>query len=518
MKRLLINISTLLFTALFAGAALAGCELGGGTTEPPKGSNGSDSVKSEHTDADGDGLCDDCGIKVNVALTFLAVNDLHGKFMDTDSQPGLDEFTTYIKNLYADTTREEILLSSGDMWQGTAESSSTRGALMTEWMNEAGFVSMTLGNHEFDWGPSTLLPNSELADFPILGINVTYQGKMPDYCKPSVVVERAGAKIGIIGAIGNCLSSISGEFQSGLSFTTGSALTALVKSEADRLRNEEGCDFIVYSIHDGGDGFNSSGVNSVKNSDMSWYDSSLSNGYVDLVFEAHTHQRYILRDEYGVYHLQAGGENKYVSSVNVTLDLTTGSALVTPSILPASKYAASNLADDPSVQRIFEKYFEGNDPYATIGYNASSRNSTTIVNQVARLYYDKGVDEWGEQYTISAGGGFLNARSPYKISAGNVSYADIFSVLPFDNSIVLGKMRGTDFAKFLDRQNATSNPYHIYTTVKSAEVDSSKEYYVIVDTYTSTYRYNNITEVARIENVYARDLLADYIKAGNWTR
>ncbi len=504
MKKMLINVSVLLSAVLLMSTVMTGCD---GTPS------------HSHTDADGDELCDECGKSVRVELTFLAVNDLHGKFKDSDTQPGLDEFTTYLKGLYADDAREEILLSSGDMWQGTVESSANRGKLMTEWMNEAGFVSMTLGNHEYDWGPDTLGPNSKLAEFPFLGINITYNGSMPSYCKASTVVERSGMKIGIIGAIGDCLSSISGEFQSGLSFATGSSLTSLVKKEADRLRKKEGCDFIVYSIHDGGDSFPSSGITTVENSDMAYYDTSLSDGYVDLVFEAHTHQKYILKDEYGVYHLQGSSENRAVSAVNVSFNTVTKDCTVEPGTVAAGTYAEDSLADDPIVSELIGKYFPDSDPYETIGYNVQKRDSETIINKVAELYYQKGRELWGSQYTISAGGGYLNARSPYRISAGNVSYADVFSVLPFDNHLVLGELSGTDFVKFLNRQDAESNPYHIYTTVKAAEVDTSKKYYVVVDTYTSTYRYNNIKEVARLDkDYYARDLIADYIRGGNWAK
>ena len=126
-----------------------------------------------HADVDGNGMCDGCGESVTAELSFYAVNDLHGKYMDTERQPGVDEFTAYLKALYDDNVREEILLSSGDMWQGTVESSSNKGRLMTEWMNEVGFASMTLGNHEYDWGAAALTPNSELAEFPFLANNVT---------------------------------------------------------------------------------------------------------------------------------------------------------------------------------------------------------------------------------------------------------------------------------------------------------------------------------------------------------
>lgn len=447
-------------------------------------------------------------------LSFYAVNDLHGKFMDTDSQPGVDEFTAYLKALYSDPSREEILLSSGDMWQGTVESSSNRGQLMTEWMNELGFVSMTLGNHEFDWGADVILPNSQTARFPFLAINVTQYGNTVDYCQASTTVERGGVKIGIIGAIGNCLSSISGEHKDGLHFATGGLLTSLVQSEAIRLREEEECDFIVYSIHDGGDGFSSSGVNSVTDRDMEYYDSELSDGYVDLVFEGHTHQNYILQDEYGVYHLQGGGENRYVSCAEVSFNTVTKEYTVTPKLLGQSVYANSSIEGDPVVYEIFEKYFPENNPYTNVlGTTRYARESDEILNLVAKLYYEKGIETWGSQYDIVLGGGYLNVRSPYFVSWGDVTYAELFSILPFDNEIVLGKISGADLrSRFFN-----GNSYYKYSTIDYSEISNNRDYYIIVDTYTSTYKWNNITEVARLgSGVYARDLLADFVAAGGW--
>lgn len=471
-------------------------------------------VAHSHTDANSDGRCDTCNGSVVAELSFFAINDLHGKYMDTSNQPGLDEFTTYMKNLYADAAREEILLSSGDMWQGTVESSSNKGRLMTEWMNEAGFVSMTLGNHEYDWGANALDPNSRLAEFPFLAINIKYNGNPVSYCQPSTIVEKGGVKIGIIGAIGDCLSSISGDYTTGLSFAKGSELTALVKAESTRLRNREGCDFIVYSIHEGY-GSSKSGVTAVSSSDISYYDTSLSNGYVDLVFEGHTHQSYILRDEYGVYHMQGGGENRYVSKANVSYNTVTGGYTVTPELLGTNIYASSSLRGDPVRDEIFEKYFPDSNPYTTIlGTNTSQKNSAAICEKLAELYYDAGVSEWSG-YNIVLGGGYLKVRSPYNVAAGNVTYAQLFSILPFDNDVVLGRIQGTYLkSKFLQTSNSD---YHVYGTIEASAVVDSTYYYIVVDSYTSTYSSNRITEVARSSRgKYARDLLADFVRSGGW--
>ena len=471
-----------------------------------------------HIDADDNGICDNCTQNVCVDIDFYGVNDLHGKYMDTNTQPGVDEFTTYMKNLYADASAYEVLFSAGDMWQGTVESSTNRGALMTEWMNEAGFVSMTLGNHEFDWGQSGIAAVSALADFPFLAINIRYNGEMLDGCRASVVVERGGVRIGIIGAIGNCLSSISGEYQTDMTFLTGSDLTALVKAEATRLRKEEDCDFIVYSLHDGY-GSSTSGTTSLSGSAFSdgsniYYDTALSNGYVDLVFEAHTHQSYILKDEYGVYHLQGGGENKAISLARVSYNLVTGSFNVEPRSVSNTEYGNSSIPDDPSVQNIFNKYFPDENPYETVlGTLSSGKFSDEITEKIAELYLAFGKAQWST-YNIVLGGGYLKTRSPYSLSAGNVTYANIFSLLPFDNTLVLGSISGADLkSKFI---NSTNSAYHSAYDASLSIVDSNT-YYIVVDSYTSSYAPNRITEIARFsDDTFARDLLADFIRGGGW--
>jgi 2',3'-cyclic-nucleotide 2'-phosphodiesterase (5'-nucleotidase family) len=176
-------------------------------------------------------------------------------------------------------------------------------------MNIIGCVSMTLGNHEYDWGEEYIRSNLEIADFPFLAINIYNKstGKRADYCTPSIMVERGGIEIGIIGAMGDCYSSILSDMVKEVEFKVGSELTKLVKAESERLR-ALGADMIVLSLHDGYDS----------------YDSALSNGYVDLVFEGHTHSAYTKTDAYGVNHLQGGGENSGISHAEIEINSITG--------------------------------------------------------------------------------------------------------------------------------------------------------------------------------------------------
>lgn len=495
---------------------------GGETTKPStqstKPTQGSSKDCAKHVDDGDDGKCDVCGVSTLVIVDFYNINDLHGKIADADTHPGVDELTTYLKKAKK-TDDHTVFLSTGDMWQGSSESNLTQGLLTTDWMNHVGFAAMSMGNHEYDWGEDPVEKNDDLAKFPFLGINIYDRStnKRVSYCDSSVMITRGDIQIGIIGAIGDCYSSISKDKVSDIYFKVGNDLTTLVKNEATKLR-QKGADYIVYLLHDGYGQSGSSSVSSVTSSKLkSYYDVSLSNGYVDLVFEGHTHQRYILKDEYGVYHLQNKGDNKGISHVEVSINTANGNDHVRYSQL-VSTGTYANMADDPIVEDLLNKYDEdvsvGTD---VLGTNAKARSSSELSQLVADLYYKKGLELWGDKYDIVLGGGFMSVRSPYTLEKGDVTYGMLYSLLPFDNDLVLCSIKGKDLkSRFFETDN---DRYYIsygdYGKKVKNNIDPNKTYYIVVDSYSSVYAPNRLTEIVRYEKkYYARDMVADYVKSG----
>ncbi len=477
-----------------------------------------DCGKEGHLDQNADDYCDSCDTFVAVVIDFYVVNDLHGKFCDTDTQPGVDELGSYLSNAEA-TDDNVIILSSGDSWQGTAESNLTGGNIITEWMNEMNFSAMTLGNHEFDWGEDAIRDNLEIAEFPFLAINVYDRstGKLADYCTPSIMIDVGGVQVGIIGAIGDCYSSISYDKVSGLEFKVGNELTLLVRNEANRLR-ENGADLIVYSLHDGY-GDSSGGVKKVSGSELrSYYAPTLSDGIVDIVFEAHTHQNYTLIDSYGVYHLQAGGENKGISHAEISVNTVSGRNRVnTAEYVRSREY--SSLADNQATEELEDKYSDIIDySYLDLGVVSKYYDDSAIENVVAGLYLKAGLEKWGSKYDIFLAGGFLRTRSPYNLSGGSVTYADLLSLFPFDNNIVLCSIKGYKLKKQF--VNNTNSDYHTaYSTSGSLNINNisdNQTYYVVVDTYTALYAYNELTIIEYYDHsTFARDLLAEAVMKGD---
>lgn len=511
--------------ALFLFTAGCGSEKvsAGVPTGAPSNDKPSSSESCVHEDKDNDGICDLCSGDVLAVIDIYAINDLHGKFTDSDSQPGVDEMTAWLKTR-AMLDDNFVILSSGDMWQGSSESNLTRGRLMTEWMNDLGFTSMTFGNHEYDWGREYIVKNEELARFPFLALNIYEKSTdaLASYCTPSTVIEREGVKIGIIGAIGDCYSSISGQMVSDVYFLTGNELSSLVKAEAEKLR-EEGCKIIVYSVHDGYSK-NYSGTGTISAGQLkNYYDPTLSDGYVDVVFEAHTHKAYALKDMYGVWHMQGGGDNSTglshicfeYNKANDTL-VSTDAGIITHSTY---RY---DFNGDPIVEELMAKYADEIGDINAVIANIPERLDGDELRQLcADLYYEAALERWGEKYDIVLGGGYFSVRSPRVLDAGDVTYADLQMLFPFDNRLVLCECKGIDLNNnFFETENGNYFiTYGEYGEEVRNHLAPNAVYYLVTDSYSSSYKPNNLTEIEFYDDdVFARDLLKKYFTENYGTK
>ena len=452
-----------------------------------------------HADTNNDGICDVCTVSVTVTVDLYAINDLHGKLLDNSSQPGVDELTAYLKAVRA-SDDYALFLSSGDMWQGTSESNLTRGRIITDWMNSLGFISMTLGNHEFDWGEDAIKENLAIAEFPFLAINIYDRSTdaRVDYCIPSVTVDCGGATIAIIGAIGDCYSSISGDKVENIYFKTGEELNSLIRTESERLR-ADGADFVILSIHDGS------------------ADIDLSKEHVDLVFEGHTHKSYVKPDKHSVYHLQGGGDNDGITHAEAVINFAGGESIVRiAETVNSSVYSA--YSDDPIVDTLMDKYAsEVAKADEVLGKNEVYRNSDWLRSLIARLYLEEGVKAWGNKYDIVLGGGYISVRAPYTLPAGDVKYSDLQSIFPFDNRLDLCTVKGSDLkSKFINSSNSNYFVYYgDYGQSVRFSIDDNATYYIVVDSYTSSYAPNRLTVVDSLaDDLFARDLLAEYVRRG----
>lgn len=147
-------------------------------------------------------------------LTVLHTNDLHAHAEPVKVKNvelgGYARQATLIKKLRAENT-STILLNGGDTFQGTLFFNTYQGLADLAFMNQVGYQAMAVGNHEFDRGPAVFANFVRGATFPVLAANldVSEDKDLKDLVKPWAIVNVAGEKIGVVGAVTPDLPSIS---------------------------------------------------------------------------------------------------------------------------------------------------------------------------------------------------------------------------------------------------------------------------------------------------------------------
>lgn len=139
-----------------------------------------------------------------------------------------------------------LLLDAGDVFQGTPYFNKFKGVLEMKVMQEMRYDAMTLGNHDFDIGIEGFVHAKQHATFPIVNCNYDLaQTSLKELVSPSIIIKKAGRKIGITG-VGIDLNGLVADSQTkGLVYKDP---ISSVQREVDVLR-KKGCDLIICLSH-----------------------------------------------------------------------------------------------------------------------------------------------------------------------------------------------------------------------------------------------------------------------------
>jgi 5'-nucleotidase / UDP-sugar diphosphatase len=139
-----------------------------------------------------------------LTLTVLYTNDEHGWMEGMEPGQGAAELAGLWQEKFGyEPGGAFLVLSGGDNWTGPAVSTWFDGQSMVDVMNVMGYQASVIGNHEFDFGLGALQARLEQAEFPYLSANLRRKvdGKTPTDLgiQPFSVVDVAGVQVGLIG-------------------------------------------------------------------------------------------------------------------------------------------------------------------------------------------------------------------------------------------------------------------------------------------------------------------------------
>ena len=381
---------------------------------------------------------------------------------------GLPKLATYLDGKRALNRGGTILLSTGDMFQGSADSNLTRGYMVNYAMHYMGFDACGIGNHEFDWGVEWLKKNAELTygthSIPFLGANIVKDGSLPSFLKKSTVITRGDYKIGVIGVIGSNLEySVLKSALDGMDFTPYSDIVA---SESARLRSEEGCQAVVLLAHQAADHI------------------EYTEG-IDAIFGGHAHKNKI--QPYGstvcVATLNYG---QSVGHISLKFNKADHSFAGLGSYeIESMKSVASSLSDNSDIKSIMDQYAPEINKIKNIKLGSADeilKLDGALKNICTSTIFERAIDfakaNLPNVDTSKIVASFHNVNGGIRddIAKGDITYGDVYKSFPFDNEIVLIKITGLEAKSSLTKVKSLGC-YRLFEDRNYFQ--DSEEYYLV---------------------------------------
>ncbi|MCB0421954.1 MAG: bifunctional metallophosphatase/5'-nucleotidase, partial [Bdellovibrionales bacterium] len=386
------------------------------------------------------------------------------------------------------------------------------GSPIVELYNYLRVDATAIGNHEFDFGPqgpdrvqvqSTQDPLGALrlrmkeAHFPFLSVNIIDRltGRpLPDIA-PSKVIEKEGVTIGIIGATTQHTpeSTIAANVAH-LKFVDP---IPLIKSEALRLK-KEGVDFIVITYHEGEKCKDHSlesldDVKTCSTESILPLIDQMPKGLIDVIVAGHTHRDLIKRYK-GVVILQSGARGQYLTWAELSKNDSTPVASSQVSKTEICELAQEDKNgefvcqswsvrknDRPFTARTFkgvvivpDEWVETHIVHPNVSRVVAlkSRKTKVVVdgNMDRRYSGESPLGNWftSSMQAAAAHAGYdtdaaviNNGGLRANISDTTVTYGDIFSVLPFDDTLAVLELTGNQVRKMIEMQLSNSEGYSL---------------------------------------------------------
>ena len=339
-----------------------------------------------------------------------------------------------------------ILVDAGDYSQGTTYVSSTKGLDAVKMMNVAGYDFATLGNHEFDYGYEQLKSNMSEAKFKVLCANVL-DAEGNSIFDATAIKEVNGVKIGFFGLeTPETQTKANPALIKGLQFLGGEKMYKCAQAQVAALK-DAGADIIVCLAHLGVDG------ESEPNRSVDLF--AKVEG-IDFIIDGHSHS--VMEKGPSDEPIQSTGtqfKNIGVIVIDNATKTIESNKLVAVTEESAKDKAVEVAAAD-IIERITAEYgavFAKSEVELNGDKAPGNRNMETnlgdLITDSMMWQILKDADSLAvpaENIVAVTNGGGIRAW----IHKGEITKNDVFTVLPFGNTLTVVYVKGADLLEALE--------------------------------------------------------------------
>lgn len=382
-------------------------------------------------------------------VVILYTNDVHCGVDDTIGYAGLAAYKAEMKA----AGNEVLLIDAGDAIQGAPIGTVSKGEYIIDIMNEVGYDLAIPGNHEFDYGMEQFLAITEKAAFPYISANfmdLTTNKPVLDAYK---IFEIAGTKVAFVGistpktittSTPVYFQNENGEFIYGFcQDETGEGVYAKVQAAVDAAR-KAGARFVIAVGHLG-----------IEADCAPWTSNDIiaNTTGIDVLIDGHSHSTVAsesVKNKEGnpVLLTQTGTKLTNIGKLVITTDGTITTELV-------SEYAEKDATAESFIADIKAQYdaqmqtVVAHSDYELTIYQPDTDPAVRIVRNAETNLGDLCADA----YRVIGGSdiGFMNGGGVRaSIAAGDITYENILTVMPFGNNLCVVEATGQQILDALE--------------------------------------------------------------------
>lgn len=396
--------------------------------------------------------------ETETTIQIIATSDTHGSFYPwtyaTDSERkdgGLTKVATVVKKLKEENPNT-ILIDNGDTLQGNSaqiffDKDEVQPSVAA--MNAMGYATMTLGNHEFNYGFETLEKNIKgFKDTTVLCGNV-YKPNGDRLAEAYKVVECGGVKVAIIGMVSPNIVNWDATNLKGYKVTSPYEET---KAAIKEIQDKKLADVIIACEHIGLEG---------EYGDDSAAELAKQCPELTAIVAGHAHSKIEQEVVNNIPITEPGSDAANVSVVNITLkgNKVTGATTKLVSVADAepdeeltkllTPYHEEALAD---AHTVIGK-LEGGAliPEATLpGVNEGQLQDNALVDLIldVQMYYAQKSGKIPEGAHHVSGAAIFSATA--NAQPGEIKRSDTSNIYKYDNTLKVLKITGKELKKYME--------------------------------------------------------------------
>jgi len=364
-------------------------------------------------------------------VTILATNDMEGALVDAQKAGRL---ATLLEQRRAAHDNPTVTVGAGDDLGPHALSPLSQWRLPVQVMNTMGFDADAVGNHDLDYGFDSFANASDSSEFDWVNANLVDResGDPIDGAEPYRIVDRDGVRVGIVGITNTQIGSKLGKNLTAEGYEVLDP-TSTAMEYASELKSEENVDVVVVT-----------GQLGVPLAEEIAQQSS----NVDVVLTGDDEQKYAPTEIGGTVVVEPEGKGNYIAEINLTVSdgavtAWDGQLIENTEDVPVNEEVSSLIESERS-----------DDLGTTLGtteveldarFGSNYPDETALGNMITDAFRWK----TGADVAITNAGG-IRSNSVY--GPGDVTADDVYSVLPFDNTLVTVELTGAEIKQLLASQ------------------------------------------------------------------